>query len=424
MADVQQYVGARYVPLFATPLQWDINTEYEPLTIVLYQGSSYTSRQAVPQGIDITNDQYWALTGNYNAQVEQYRQEVRRFDGRITANETNITALQTGLEDANKEIQEVSENAAKRLFMPNEKGKNALFIGDSFFYPTSAYPQKIPDYMCESTGWNKFNASYGGAGWCDPAGANKTFSDQLTAALSIVPSAAEVDYIIIMGGFNDWNNSDPVYTYTDMYNAANATLIKARTLYPNAKIFVAPMNFRNYGLDNHFWDLYQALVAGLRGTNVAYNLIDNVFMYQLGVKNVDGVHPEPAMYRVYSENLLSAIFGGNVNTHRVYITNVNSAHYTGFIQFDVTPSGVLVSPSIRTTTAVPANTTETLCSMPNIVVPPRTNRTVLTNASGELTGILAFGQPTVAIVNTVAFTANYNVLCQNTNWPLYVVSPQ
>ena len=87
---VTQYVGARYVPLFAEPLEWDETKAYEPLTIVLHQGNSYTSRQYVPVGVEIDNDSFWALTGNYNAQVEQYRQEVKAFDGRITANANAI----------------------------------------------------------------------------------------------------------------------------------------------------------------------------------------------------------------------------------------------------------------------------------------------------------------------------------------------
>lgn len=72
----KQYIGSRYVPIFADPIEWDKSVTYEPLTIVLHQGSSYTSRQYVPSGVDITDDTYWALTGNYNAQVEQYRREV------------------------------------------------------------------------------------------------------------------------------------------------------------------------------------------------------------------------------------------------------------------------------------------------------------------------------------------------------------
>ena len=87
---VREYIGARYVPLFADPIDWDSTKTYEPLTVVYNQGSSYTSRQYVPAGIDISNDTYWARTGNYNAQIEQYRYEVATFDDRITTNETNL----------------------------------------------------------------------------------------------------------------------------------------------------------------------------------------------------------------------------------------------------------------------------------------------------------------------------------------------
>lgn len=80
---VREYIGARYVPLFMG--EWDNSNTYEPLSIVMHEGNSYTSRQSVPVGIDISNDLYWAETGNYNAQVEAYRQEVQTFDSRITA---------------------------------------------------------------------------------------------------------------------------------------------------------------------------------------------------------------------------------------------------------------------------------------------------------------------------------------------------
>lgn len=75
----RQYIGARYVPIFGRrdeeTIEWDNTGEYEPLTIVLYQGNSYTSRQFVPVGVEITNQDFWAITGNYNAQIEMYRRE-------------------------------------------------------------------------------------------------------------------------------------------------------------------------------------------------------------------------------------------------------------------------------------------------------------------------------------------------------------
>lgn len=72
---VTQYIGSRYVPLFADPVEWSSENTYEPLTIVINQGNSYTSKQAVPKGIDIANEDFWTLTGNYNAQVELYRRD-------------------------------------------------------------------------------------------------------------------------------------------------------------------------------------------------------------------------------------------------------------------------------------------------------------------------------------------------------------
>ena len=91
-----QYIGARYVPIFGRKgedtIEWDNSAPYEPLTIVLHVGNSYTSRQYVPTGADINDQKYWANTGNYNAQVEQYRQDVLRYDARITTAQTGADA--------------------------------------------------------------------------------------------------------------------------------------------------------------------------------------------------------------------------------------------------------------------------------------------------------------------------------------------
>lgn len=73
------YIGARYVPRILG--EWSADITYEPLDVVLYQGTSYTSRTYVPKGIipGESTQEYWALTGNYNAQVEMYRQEVEKY---------------------------------------------------------------------------------------------------------------------------------------------------------------------------------------------------------------------------------------------------------------------------------------------------------------------------------------------------------
>lgn len=86
----RQYTGARYVPIFGrageTDIYWNDSDAYEPLTIVLYQGDSYTSRRYVPRGIDIHDTDYWVITGRYNAQVEQYRQQVLAMGTQVDEN--------------------------------------------------------------------------------------------------------------------------------------------------------------------------------------------------------------------------------------------------------------------------------------------------------------------------------------------------
>ena len=70
----RQYVGARYVPKFADPVEWNSALSYESLTIVTHLGNSFTSKKPVPAGVDIGNTEYWVNTGNYNEQVEEYKQ--------------------------------------------------------------------------------------------------------------------------------------------------------------------------------------------------------------------------------------------------------------------------------------------------------------------------------------------------------------
>lgn len=96
-----QYIGARYVPLFGrkgeSSIEWDNKAPYEPLTIVIHAGNSYTSRQYVPADIDITDESYWALTGNYNAQVEQYRRETAAVKTGLETETSDREAADTAL---------------------------------------------------------------------------------------------------------------------------------------------------------------------------------------------------------------------------------------------------------------------------------------------------------------------------------------
>lgn len=93
------YVGARYVPKIMGA--WEKNKSYEALSVVTYEGNSYTSKGVVPANTEITNENFWVCTGDYNAQVEAYKQSADKcVEDLKTANE-NIDLLQ---EDAIKQV--------------------------------------------------------------------------------------------------------------------------------------------------------------------------------------------------------------------------------------------------------------------------------------------------------------------------------
>ena len=75
------YIGARYVPIFADPVEWDDEREYEPLTIVIHDGSCYTSKCYVPKGAPLPpypegQTKYWVKTSDYNYQFADLKKTV------------------------------------------------------------------------------------------------------------------------------------------------------------------------------------------------------------------------------------------------------------------------------------------------------------------------------------------------------------
>ena len=330
---VRQYVGARYVPVFADPLEWSSTQGYESLTVVLHEGNSYTSRQSVPVGIDINNTAYWAETGNYNAQIEAYRQEVMTYDGRITANANAIDAETQARINGDNELSLRIDSLSKQTPVQDENGRDAVFIGDSFMAPTASYPRKLAYFTAQLMGWTMYNYAYGGSGWVDEAGASMNFYHQIQkAAQQISIPVADVDYIVIGGGFNDWNDPTPL-TYQQLYSAALQTIKEARAQFPNAQIIAIPMTFRNYGVDTHMHDLYSAIVAGIAASGVAVKVIKDAYMWQLGFKNVDGVHPTEELYEIMAQYVASKVMGGDVKTSRMYSQTLSGGGISTTLNF-------------------------------------------------------------------------------------------
>lgn len=197
----RQYVGARYVPKVMG--EWNKALQYEALSIVTYLGNSFTSKVPVPANIDISNKNYWVNTGNYNAQVEAYRQETAQLNN-----------------DLNNEI----------INRKNDTKDNILWIGDSY---SENYNHKLPNgvrNMLNAKNWYEY--SKGGAGFAG-AWAGASFNDLIEQAKREMSASQKemIKYVYIVGGANDSS-----FVWGDVKPKVISTVQNARNSFPNAQV--------------------------------------------------------------------------------------------------------------------------------------------------------------------------------------------
>ena len=268
---VREYIGARYVPVFADPIQWDPTSIYEPLTVVTDQGASYVSRRYVPEGIQLNNGEYWVLWADFNAQLQHYIDEVEAFDGRIDAVEAKFPVDTNDIADDAITAAKIDDGAVETATLAsasvtNEKlatdavttskiadntipftklvptlqtrintlesdPRYMVIIGDSFSYSAGGYTETPYwwEYVQRRCGITAKNYAQGGCGYTV---GTKTFITQANEAVADTSyDHKRVKYCVVLGGVNDHG----AYNST-LVNAVVQALINEFT---NAKILVA-----------------------------------------------------------------------------------------------------------------------------------------------------------------------------------------
>lgn len=216
------YIGNRYVPVFADPVEWDNLRQYEPLTIVTYQGTAYTSRKTVPVGTPLSNTEYWVVTGNYNAQVEQYRQEVVQLESDLATTNTNLANLRTDFDEF--------------------EGKIVVCIGDSYLADVAhggvqnGWGNQLCTMMRKTLNTDFFINGLGGTGFVKTHD-SKNFENLLDEVIASLTTAQKniVGAVIVGGGANDG-------TY-DVTSNVVSFVNKARTAFPNCTVYYGQFSF-------------------------------------------------------------------------------------------------------------------------------------------------------------------------------------
>lgn len=375
-----EYTGMRYVPVFADPPEWSSANSYEALEIVIHEGNSYTSKTFVPVGIDISNSAYWALTGNYNAQVEQYRQEVRKFDGRITKN-TEAIAANTA------DIANLAEKTSGLAHSKEFKGSNILYVTDSWGVNTTGVTKPYVNSLGDILGANLTNLSVGSTGYI--SGGTNNFINRLKAWADANPGkTGDIDYVMVCGSSNDYP-----HTSSEIASAVKQFVSYALSAFPNAQIVVIPQFASNKPAyasvdtaDDNLWRKVNAAATAAYFNNLwpRTRFIPNTFYAMAftpaSFMSSDDIHPTQSGHNYLAKWLSEALLG---------LSNSSNISYT-----------------------LPLGTTFTTHDNSGKVVETITNTTsvsvTLSIVNGVLCGSLSFAfkptKPAVSIrMNTPAF---------------------
>lgn len=290
-----EYTGMRYVPVFADPAEWSSANSYEPLEIVIHQGNSYTSKTFVPVGIDISDPQYWALTGNYNAQVEQYRQDVSQYSQKVSQYRQEVSQYR---QEVLKLDGRVNDNAQAIVNLKGEllSQKHMVLIGDSYTNP--AVPLKNTplwwEYVCKNLNVVAHNYAKGGAGYQVPG---NLFSTQVAKAVADTTYDHKmVEYCVVYGGINDIGQIAATMVQ-NVYDALQKEFV-------NAKVVIA-LNAGQKNQRNHS-NNRRTLVRDMVQSGID---IFSTAGIELFIDTVDTTHPSTQGNKVLGAYMTSKIGG-------------------------------------------------------------------------------------------------------------------
>ena len=374
---VTQYIGARYVPLFADPIEWTNTRAYEPLTIVVHEGNSYTSKQAVPIGIEIDNNQFWALTGDYNAQIEQYRAEVSQFAGEIEANtaaiaaETEarkaaITAETEAREAAITAETEARETAIENINVEIVNSKRLEGYSTSkyeVFSDQSAWAHDIDtdvwSYFSEILNSEEFEMNVNKAptntGWVTKNSNNQNAREymQSVANNQTEDYRNKIQYVILNFGFYDIINNT-----VSNYETEGRTIVNvASNLYPNAVIVVNPVsNNYCYGYGRDFQVRMYQLNYGMVRSQVPIKIVPWYLAFninQLAINHYyDTTAENPSLLNSGGTNSVAAMLKATLFGCESAYTRITRSYFRNYLNTSLATSDCEFILDIETMTAM------------------------------------------------------------------------
>lgn len=342
---LRQYIGARYVPIFDG--DWDNTKQYEPLTIVNYSGDSYTSKTIVPAGADIHNTTYWACTGNYNAQVETYRQLVVNLKNAVGDNDdlnttdksTIVNAINEVLADAVSIANAIGDiddlttsdktsivNAINEVNARTSADRRYIVVSDSYGLVrggNTPFTETLQSLL-DASNDDFYNYSEGSMGFNATGDMSHTALTLLQAHENDVTDHDTITDIIFAMGAND------AYHPTGLGTAITNCVNYAKATYPNARIYLAyignfyPKNgtlVKDYALTLNDYIQYSESLGCFYIKDVEYVMHNFAFM------QADGVHPTTAGCDALAGYIYQFLISGSGSGYKNYKVSTFTSSY-------------------------------------------------------------------------------------------------
>ena len=367
LADRVNQLGYYYVPVFGGT--WSATSEYAPLTVVeapsgipgVTTGDSYTALDYVPVGTPLTDERYWAKTGNYNAQVAELQAQVEGYDARIQQAQDVAAQAQTSAEqaqDAADQAQSTADGKAPKVHTSSSGSTYGQASASSFGHVkltdsvsgsgasagVAATPKLVQDalagvtitrrailiadswgdlnWLGYSNGWLSQVKSYllahgytevrtssvGGSGIL----AGDTFRKQLSDILADMGDSAkgEVDLVYIGGGWNDTHQ--PTGDFATAFASLDA-LVASEV--PQARCIVDYFGSASGAVDSlasrrgQLQTTYSNAAAGAHGcSNITFKLSPCTLVSNSWFAT-DGYHPNETGSDYVAEHVISTING-------------------------------------------------------------------------------------------------------------------
>lgn len=269
---VRQYIGARYVPLYAG--DWDSTRNYEPLTIVTdANGNSFTSLKDVPAGTALTDRSFWIQTSSFSGAVDVLSRRVSEAENDINDINESISAI-------------IEKNVQQDSRIDNlESGGITLVIADSYGERFNSSNENISQVAARLSGRTVRHIAYGGAGF---SGVNQQIANLLD---SYSGDKSEITQIIFVCGANDcFSESTEALILAGMESAAS----KISAQYSNCKavkVFAATTAFSTQITANNRKRMIMTYIRGCRDIGFVFVLNSQWCMYDSTLMESDRVHP-------------------------------------------------------------------------------------------------------------------------------------